>query len=302
MTLAVWRHQIETLQQQADALAPTAQWPGTLHEALALLQTSLEELHIAEEEMLQQHEALAVAQQAVVVAHQRYQQLFDLAPDEHVVTDRQGLIQEANQAAAALLAVPQERLVGKPLALFVPREARRAWRTWLATLATDVPCQTWEGRLQPRRQAPFAAELSVVALHGHQDAPVRLLWLLRDLRARKQAEAALCDAHEALEQRVRERTALRVAETNAVKRLAYRISQDLRTPLITMNGFARELRTACAMLKTALPPLLPRMETPQRTVVSHALDHDMPEALRFIEAAVTQMDSHIQCLLEVSRR
>jgi hypothetical protein len=38
------------------------------------LQTSLEELHVAEEEMRQQHEAAAEAQRAVVVAHQLYQQ------------------------------------------------------------------------------------------------------------------------------------------------------------------------------------------------------------------------------------
>src|SRR5215831_12556657 len=119
MTPEEWRHQIETLQRQANALAPTAQWPGTLKEALEILQTSLEELHVAEEEMQQQHEAIVVAQQEVIVAHQRYQQLFDADPDEHVVTDHRGLIQEANQAAAALLAVSQERLVGMPLALFV---------------------------------------------------------------------------------------------------------------------------------------------------------------------------------------
>src|SRR5215471_1905006 len=205
MTPEAWRHQIETLQQQADALAPTAQWPGTLREALEVLQTSLEELHVAEEEMLQQHEAIAVAQQAVVAAHQQYQQLFDLDPDEHVVTDRHGLIQEANQAAAALLAVSQERLVGMPLALFVTREARRAWRTWLATLTTGLRCQTWEGRLRPRRRPPFAAELTVVALPDPQDETVRLLWLLRDLTGRTQAEEALRDAHEELEQRIRER-------------------------------------------------------------------------------------------------
>ena len=64
MTPKEWRHQIKTLQQQADALASTAQWPGTLKEALEILQASLEELHVAEEDMRQQHEAIVVAQQA----------------------------------------------------------------------------------------------------------------------------------------------------------------------------------------------------------------------------------------------
>src|SRR5262249_37440075 len=35
--------------------------------------------------------------------------------------------------------------------------------------------------------------------------------------------------------------------------------------------------------------------------LARALDHDIPEALRCSEAAVTQMDSHIQALLDCSR-
>jgi len=302
MTPKEWWHQIKTLQQQADALASTAQWPGTLTEAREILQASLEELHVAEEDMRQQHEAIVVAQQAVVVAHQRYQQVFDVDPDEHVITDHCGLIQQANQATAALLATSEEHLVGKPLALFVPREAGRAWRTWLATLTTGPRRQTWQGRLQPRRQSSFAAELTVVVLPDPQSEPLRLFWLVRDLRERLRAEEALRDAHEALEERVRERTAALVVETAAVKRLAYRISQDLRAPLVTVGGFIRELRAAWAILHTALPPLLSTLEAPQCTVVAQMLDHDMPEALGFIETAVTGMDSRIQAMLDFSRR
>ena len=69
-----------------------------------------------------------------------------------------------------------------------------------------------------------------------------------------------------------------------------------------MQGFIRELRASCATLCTALPPLLPALETPQRTVVAQTLDHDMPEALECIETAVTGMDSRIQAMLDFSRR
>src|SRR5262249_30688795 len=147
-----------------------------------------------------------------------------------------------------------------------------------------------------------AAELIVVPLHNSEDTPVRFLWLLRDLTGRVQAEAALREAHETLEERVRERTAALVAETTAVKRLAYRMAQDVRAPLVTVQGFVRELRAACTTLRTALPPLLPALEAPQRAVVAQTLDHDMPEALGFIEDAVAGMDSHVQRLLDFSRR
>jgi signal transduction histidine kinase len=80
------------------------------------------------------------------------------------------------------------------------------------------------------------------------------------------------------------------------------MSQDLRAPLITVQGFANELRLACDSLKAALPPLLPPEESPQGTVVLRALDHDIPEALEFIAAAVNQMDSRIHAMLDFSRR
>jgi PAS domain S-box-containing protein len=303
MTPEEWRSEIATLQKRADMLAPMVQWPEALKEAMLILQTSLEELHVAEEEMRQQHETVVGAQQAVLAAHQRYQQLFDLAPDEHLVTDSLGMIQEVNQAAAALLNCSPASLVGTPLALSVPQEERRAFRAHLTTLATARHRQTWTGRLQPQGQRSFAAELTSAAIPNPQGDSIRLLWLLRDITKRLRAEEALRQASTEFEQRIRERTAALAAENNAVKRLAYTISQDLRAPLVTMHGFVNELRLACDLLKTALPPLLlPPGQPPQSTAVLQTIDHDIPEALEFIVAAVTQMDSRIQAMLDFSRR
>jgi PAS domain S-box-containing protein len=252
--------------------------------------------------MRQQHDTILVAQQAVVAAHQQYQQLFDLAPDEHLVTDSQGVIQEVNQAAAALLNRSQASLVGASLALSVPREERRAFRAHLTTLATAQNHRTWTGRLQPQGQRSFAAELTSAAIPNAPGDGIRLLWLLRDITERLRAEEALRQAATELEQRIRERTAALAAENSAVKRLAYRMSQDLRAPLITVQGFVNELRLACDSLRAALPPRLPPGEALQDTAVLHVLDHDIPEALEFIVTAVNQMDHCIQALLDFSRR
>jgi PAS domain S-box-containing protein len=110
------------------------------------------------------------------------------------VTDRQGIIQEANRAAAALLAMPQAWLVGTPFALFVPQEERPAFRTQLAALARVPRLQDWEGRLQPQDGQPFVAALSVAALPSREGQHTRLLWLLRDMTIHTQAAAALHDS------------------------------------------------------------------------------------------------------------
>ena len=111
MSLSDLHHQLEALQQQVDTLQSAVDNPAQFHsllpETIKTLQTSLVELHVANEALHQHNTALTAACRAAEAAHQRYQDLFDSAPDAYLVTDTEGIIQEANRAAAALLATPQ---------------------------------------------------------------------------------------------------------------------------------------------------------------------------------------------------
>ena len=109
------------------------------------------------------------------------------------MTSYLGIIQEANNAAAALLATPQHRLVGQRVVTFVPPEERQAFRTQLRALARVQRLQDWEVRLQPQSGDPFVAALSVITVPRLQGQHGRLLWLVRDITTRKQAEAGRRD-------------------------------------------------------------------------------------------------------------
>ena len=76
-----------------------------LPEALEELSTALEELRVTEEEVRVQNEQLAEAHQSVEAQRDHYRELFQLAPVAYLVTDRVGLIREANQQTASLLGV-----------------------------------------------------------------------------------------------------------------------------------------------------------------------------------------------------
>ncbi|MEP1080144.1 hypothetical protein NDI52_32795 [Leptolyngbya sp. PL-A3] len=89
------------LQQRMDEL-PEAQ-KVVLVTALEELQAVLEELQASETELHYQNQALLDTRQAVEAERQRYQELFEFAPDGYLVTDVNGKIQEANCAIAALL-------------------------------------------------------------------------------------------------------------------------------------------------------------------------------------------------------
>jgi signal transduction histidine kinase/ActR/RegA family two-component response regulator len=90
-----------------------------------------------------------------------------------------------------MLALPQERLLGEPLVVFVVEAERRAFCTRLNRLARAQRVQDWEVRLQPREGSPLYVALSVTATSEQQGKGGSLRWLLRDISASKRLEEQL---------------------------------------------------------------------------------------------------------------
>lgn len=189
-------YSLELVQQRVDSLRDRAAASRRQFEEMSPLLfqelvTTLEELEVAEEKLRHQAEVLAAARQSLEVERQRYQDLFDFAPDGYLVTDAAGAIQEANRAAAALLNMHQTELVGQPLALFVAEDDRLSFRSHLARFTEPQPTQNWEMHLEPQGAASFPVAVSVAAIRDPQGQPVGLRWLLHDITGSKRVEDAL---------------------------------------------------------------------------------------------------------------
>ncbi|WP_375515644.1 PAS domain S-box protein, partial [uncultured Nostoc sp.] len=168
------------------------------------LQQALEELQVVEEKLREQNEELAVARELVELERQRYQDLFEFAPDGYLVTDTAGIIQEANRAVAILLAVRQKYLVNKPLSIFIPHQDRQTFTTRLNNRQQG---QEWETHLKPQGGKAFPASIKAAAMYDSQGKQVGWRWLLCDISERQQPKEALRQANDELEQRVAQRTA-----------------------------------------------------------------------------------------------
>jgi PAS domain S-box-containing protein len=237
----LWQR-IEVLQRRVHE--SSAQQQPLMMELLEELSTTLEELRVAEEALHQQAEALASGHQAVEAERQRYQELFNFAPNGYVVTDPEGRIVEANRAAAALLNIAQDRLIRKPLAVFIANADRRAFRNQLAWLQNGARVREWEVWLQPRNRPAFPAALSCTASRDGRMTVVRMRWLLRDISERKQAEEAIRKANEELERQVEERTfALKLLNEQLRDDIAKRaaIEEQLRASLKEKEVLIREV-------------------------------------------------------------
>jgi len=265
-------HQLIAALHQRVAAEPV-QTAQLLPELLEDLHTALEELQVAEEEQYQQNAALAAARLTAEAERQRYQELFDFAPVGYLVTDPDGVIQEANQAAAALLGVPQPRLLDRPLTGFIAEEERQSFRAFLPRLRQLDSMQDWEIRLQPWASATFPAELTVVTIRTPQGV-VGLRWRLCDISLRKEAEQALKQAHRTLEHRVEERTA---APQGMNAKLQLEIAERQRAAIKAQQA-EEALRNSHEQLRQ-LATHLQNAQEQERAYIARELHDDLAQAL-----------------------
>lgn len=194
------------------------------------LHNALRQLQVAEEYLLHQNKELESARQQAERSRQRYQDLFDFAPDGYLVTDTTGIIQEANQAATALLGIDQNSLVGQPLSTFVTTQEQTAFHTQLDRLTELLnPVYRCELNLQPQNGESFPGEIRVRGIHNCHEQPIGLHWLIRDITERKQAEE----------------TRHALAKEKELKNLQLRffamVSHEFRTPISTILLSAQSL-------------------------------------------------------------
>ncbi|MBD1909723.1 MULTISPECIES: PAS domain S-box protein [unclassified Leptolyngbya] len=156
------------------------------------------------------NDELAACQTMQDLERRRYLDSSEMALDGHLLTDQNGLILEADAAAAILMGSSQTELIGQPLLNFVSFRAQEAFR---ARLSLVRPIQCWETVIKPRETPEFPIMVALSRLEQPQNSEVALCWLLHDIRHRQRVEQQLQSACDGLEQLVVERA---VALENAV--------------------------------------------------------------------------------------
>lgn len=186
MNVDMFSQQIEGVNRRLNELYQNANTtvklqPELLPIAFKELGIVSEELQVAVEELQQQNEALAVARLEVEIQRQRYQELFDFAPHGYLLTDPSGTIQEANRAAANLLNISQQFLIGKPLIVFVTEEQHPLFHEKLTQFQQTQQVQEWVVNLCPRKSEPFEAALTTTSFTDGKGNVLGMRISIRDI-------------------------------------------------------------------------------------------------------------------------
>lgn len=149
------------------------------------------------------------AEQVLRESAQWEQGILDTMFDGLIIVDAAGRIVRVNPAAAKIFGYAVDELAGRPLDMLIPSDSRQRHQLNLASFVQAGGARPMEQdrEVSGLRKDGSTVPIEIAITELKRGDTHYFIGVLRDITARKQAEAALRMAYQALEQSVAERTA-----------------------------------------------------------------------------------------------
>jgi PAS domain S-box-containing protein len=228
---------------------------------------------------------------------QEFCQVLESAPDAMVIVDDRGEIVLVNAQTERFFQYNRQELLGQPVEVLMPERFRGRHREYVMDYFAHARVRPMGAGMELYAQrkdgSEFPVEISLSPVETTRGMLVSAA--VRDVTERKQAEEKLNRFATELQ-----RTNQELERSNReLQDFAYVVSHDLRAPLVNIQGFSKELGMSCGRLRSTLEYV--ELSDTQRQQIEVLLDEDIAEALQFVGASATKMDSLLSGVLKLSR-
>lgn len=216
-----------------------------------------------------------------------YAAIVESTEDAIVGKNLNGVIISWNKGAESLFGYSREEAIGQAVSILLPPDRIAEEEAIMRTIIQGLSVERFETVRRRKDGRMIDISVTISPIRTPDGTIIGASKVARDITDRKRAEEKLAALAHTLAEKNKE-----------LETIVYIASHDLRSPLVNIQGFSRELAHACEALRSRLTA---GFKESDRAELKRLLDEDIPEALEYIQAGVTKIDSLLSGFLRYSR-